>query len=552
MHKKNWSFCLTSLLVLGACLVVVGCSSPDTKSADTTASTSVAQNPTSLPLREFRLVSGSENKEFEPLVTKIAAAKGVKLLMTYQGSVDMMRGLEDGTLPADAVWPASSLWLDLGDSQKKVVKRQSIYRTPVVMGVKKSVAQSLGWVGKPVSVNQILQASESGKLRFMMTSATQSNSGACAYLGYLYAFAGAPDMLTSAQLENSDVRAKIKRILGAVNRTSGSSGWLKDLFAEKYENYDAMVNYESLVIALNQQLAAQGKEPLYIVYPKDGLAVADSPLGFIDSNDSAKASFFEELQTFLLGAEAQKQITAQGCRTGSVGLTMSDADPAVFNPEWGIDVKKNLTPIRFPEPAAVREALELYQTAFRKPSFTVYCVDFSGSMEGQGVEQLKSAMRMLLKPSEAKKYLLQATPADVNVIIPFNQKIIDEWKVRGNQSGQLEDLVAKVIAMVPNGGTNIYLPTARAIAIMDAEPNLENYFPSIVLMTDGQSNIGRLEEVRRALETSRQQVEFPVNAVLFGSASERQMQKLTQMTSGKIFDGRKDLVKTFREVKGYN
>ena len=549
MRKKYGLFWLTSLWILGVCFVV-GCAAPDATSVHSTSV--VTQQPTSPALREFRLVSGSENKEFELLVTRFAATKGVKLLMTYQGSVDIMRGLEAGTLPADAVWPASSLWLDLGDSQKKVVKRQSIYRTPVVMGVKKSVAQNLGWIGKPVSVNQILAASESGKLRFMMTSATQSNSGACAYLGYLYAFAGAPDVLTKTQLENSTVQAKIKRILGAVNRTSGSSGWLKDIFAEKYENYDAMVNYESLVIALNQQLTAQGKEPLYVIYPQDGLAVADSPLGFIDAGDAATAAFFEELQTFLLSDGAQKQITAQGCRTGSVGLTMSDADPEVFNAAWGIDVKKNLTPIRFPEPVAVREALELYQTAFRKPSFTVYCVDFSGSMEGKGVEQLKSAMRLLLKPAEAKKYLLQTTPRDVSVIIPFNQKIIDEWKVRGNQSGQLEDLAAKVTAMVPNGGTNIYAPTARAIAIMDAEPDLEDYFPSIVLMTDGESNLGRLEEVRQALEMSRQKVELPVNAVLFGSASEGQLRKLTQMTAGKIFDGRKDLVKTFREVKGYN
>lgn len=546
MRKRKLLFWPAILGAVVVCLLLAGCSNaPDSTPAETQSTIVVTQS-------EFRLVSGSENKGFEPLIVKFAATKGVKLTVSYQGSVDTMRSLEDGSIAADAVWPASSLWLDLGDTQKKVSKRQSIYRSPVVLGVKKSVAASLGWVGQPIAVSQILAASESGKLRFMMTSASQSNSGASAYLGYLYAFAGAPEVLTKAHLQNSNVRAKIKRILGAVNRTAGSSGWLKDTFAEKYENYDAMVNYESLIISLNRDLVAKGKEPLYIIYPKDGLAIADSPLGYMDRGDAIKAAFFQELQAYLLSATAQEQIASAGCRTGSIGLTMTNADPAIFNAAWGIDVKRPLSTIRFPEAAVMREALDLYQTAFRKPSFTIYCVDFSGSMAGEGSEQLKSAMRMLLRPAEAKKYLLQTSPADINVVIPFNQAIISEWKVRGSKAEQLEALAAKVVALAPEGGTNIYSPTARAIAVMNAEPNLENYFPAIVLMTDGQSNAGRLTEVSQALKTYPEKAEVPVFGVLFGEASEAQLRPLTQMTSGKIFDGRKDLIKTFREVRGYN
>lgn len=38
-----------------------------------------------------------------------------------------------------------------------------------------------------------------------------------------------------------------------------------------------MINYEALIIQANQKLVAQGREPLYCVYPVDGLAIADSP-----------------------------------------------------------------------------------------------------------------------------------------------------------------------------------------------------------------------------------------------------------------------------------
>ena len=36
----------------------------------------------------------------------------------------------------------------------------------------------------------------------MMTSATQSNSGASAYMGYLYAFAGDPDSFVREEAED--------------------------------------------------------------------------------------------------------------------------------------------------------------------------------------------------------------------------------------------------------------------------------------------------------------------------------------------------------------
>src|SRR5262249_19247545 len=155
-------------------------------------------------------------------------------------------------------------------------------------------------------------------------------------------------MLNTQNLENAEVRAKIKRILGAVNRSSGSSGWLKDLFMQKYDAYDAMVNYEAVLIETNQELVKQGREPLYAIYPSDGLAIADSPLAYVDHKDAAKAELVHKLQSYLLSQNVQKQITQLGRRTGPVGEPMQSPDRSVFNPEWGIQTDKLLPQIRFP------------------------------------------------------------------------------------------------------------------------------------------------------------------------------------------------------------
>ena len=43
-----------------------------------------------------------------------------------------------------------------------------------------------------------------------------------------------------------------------------------------------------------------------------------------------------------------------------------------------------------------------------------------------------------------------------------------------------------------------------------------------------------------------------VKEITFGSADEDQLERISQETNGKIFDGKKDLSKAFRQVRGYN
>lgn len=510
-----------------------------------------ACGPGSAAKPSLRVLSGSENRTLEPVVEQFERDSGVSVEFTYKGSVDIQRELERGAATEyDAVWPASSLWIALGDTGRVVRNQQSIMRSPVVLGVKRSVAQRLGWVDREVSVADILAAAEGGRLRFTMTSATQSNSGAAAYLGYLYAFAGNPDVLQPQHLRDPVVAEKVTRILGAVNRSAGSSGWLKDLFLQRYDSFDAMVNYEALVIETNQELVKTGREPLYAVYPRDGLSIADSPLGYVNRGDAAKEEAFKKLQEYLLTPSTQEQILGLGRRVGPLGLSPENADPAVFNPEWGIDVRRLITPVKVPQPEVIREALNLYQTAFRKPSFTVYGLDFSGSMAGRGEEDLKAAMRTLLDQREAGKLLLQASPRDIHVVIPFNQDVTGELRAEGNAAPGLDELVANINQLEPGGETNIYAPVMRGLDILEAQGH-EGYSAAIILMTDGRANAGRYEELQRHIEQLGSP-DIPVYAILFGDASDEQLKQITELTGGRVFDGRENLIEGFREAKGYN
>lgn len=492
------------------------------------------------------ILSGSENKVLEPILNEFEKENNVKINMVYKGSVDIMQELEKDNIPYDAVFPANSIWISMGDKNLKVKYQKSITTTPVVFGIKKSLAQSLGFVGRDVTTKDILDAIKQKKLKFMMTSATQSNSGATAYLGYIYALLGNPEVITKDSLNDKKLQEDITTLLSGVNRSSGSSEWLEELFLNS--NYDAMVNYEALIIDTNKKLVAQNKEPLYVIYPKDGLTIADSPLGYIDNGDSKKQEIFLKLQQYLLSDSTKQELIKLGRRTG-YGLNFETTDTDVFNPDWGIDTKKVLNVMKMPASDVIELALNKYQTDFRKPSLTVYCLDYSGSMYGDGENKLKSAMDMLLDSQKASQYLIQTGNKDVNIVIPFSDRILDIWKSEGNNTTDLKNLDNKISGLQTGGGTNIYLPIVTGIDEIK-KYDYSNYNVAFILLTDGNSNSGSINDVKQKISESN--IDAPIFSITFGDASLTQLNELADFSKARVFDGKSDLQSAFKQAKGYN
>ena len=80
--------------------------------------------------------------ELEPILEDFAERENIRIEMTYQGSLDIMRLLGEEEIPYDAVWPASSLWLSVGDTGHRIKHAESISITPVVFGIRKAWRRS--------------------------------------------------------------------------------------------------------------------------------------------------------------------------------------------------------------------------------------------------------------------------------------------------------------------------------------------------------------------------------------------------------------------------
>ncbi|RDW20005.1 VWA domain-containing protein [Oceanobacillus arenosus] len=491
----------------------------------------------------FTILSGSENEPLEPMLTNYAKKSGYQLNMIYKGSVDSMLELRKNPNSYDGIWLPNSMWISMGDTEHVVKHDKSMFTSPVVFGIRQSKAEALGFTNNDVLVEDILHAVENKDLTFMMTSASQSNSGASAYIGFLYALLGNPNMITKEDLQNPTLKEDIRKLFSGINRSSGSSGWLKDLYLKG--DYDAMVNYEAVIIEANQELMEQGKEPLFVIYPQDGLTIADNTLGYIDNGEADKEAFFLSLQDFLLSEDSQANIEDLGRRTGLGGLVENPND-TIFNPDWGIETDTPLASISFPAEDVIYEALTLYQTDFKKPSYTVFALDYSGSMSGTGEEEMEEAIRILLNQEEAKQYLLQSSDEDKIVIIPFNDQVLAHWEA--SNLSEYDNLYQTVESFDAGGGTDIYQPVIYGLEILkDVDTN--RYNPAVILMTDGESegDLGELEAYYHDLNK-----DIPVFSITFGDASDDQLLEISELTRGRTFDGKDDLIQAFKSAKGYN
>ena len=490
----------------------------------------------------FNIIASQENKDLEEVIQNYAKTKKYNVNIEYAGTLDIMDKLNSGE-KYDAVWISNSIWLYMLDSNVKVSNSKYTSINPIVFGIKKSKAKELGFTDKTVKTKDIVNAISNGKLKFSMSNPTSTNSGASAYLGFLYTLAGNPEVLKKENLQNEKLTKNLTTLFTGLERSSGSEDFLEELFLNG--NYEAVVTYESSIININKKLQQQGKETLYAIYPVDGVSISDSPFAYIDNKDESAKEIFLDLQSYILSNEGQKLLQEKGRRTWYGGVN-SNVDKSIFNPDWGIDTTKYISPVKYPSTEVIKLALNLYQTELRKPVHVVFCLDYSGSMIGTGYRELMNAMNYILS-DEAASDFLQFSKKDKIDIIPFNATVMKSYST--DNGAETEQLLKNIKKILPNGTTALYPAVIEALMKLNQE-DMEKYNVSIIAMTDGQANVGTFSELKTMYNRNGKSI--PIYSIMFESAMERQLQDMATLSNGKVFDGKKDLKKAFKEVRGYN
>jgi len=489
------------------------------------------------------VLAGSELKDIEPLLGDIERNTGVRLQMTYTGTLDGVEALLGGA-HYDLAWFSHAKYLDLRQTGRNiVVTQEKTMLSPVVLGIQENKAKSLGWLGKAdITWRDIAQKASAGELRYAMTNPAVSNSGFTALIGVATALTGSSDALQANEIDAEALKGFFK----GQALTAGSSGWLAESYVREQDTLDGMINYESVLLSLNE--SKKLKQPLVLIYPREGIITADYPLLLLDK---AKREAYDRLVAFIRSPEFQTKLMKTTLRrpvAPGIALDSRIPDPLLIE-------------LPFPNSVEVIDALLFsYLDVQRVPSHTFFVLDVSGSMGGDGLRDLKTALTNLtgLDQSLTGQFARFRSRERIT-LLPFSSEVKDVSEFAINTTTAEGDDMARIRRYVDQlqagGNTAIYSALAKAYDLaQQAQAQDADRYYSIVLMSDGRTNAGVSQEGFRSyyqnLPSQTQQIK--TFTVLFGDADKAEMEKIAELTGGRMFDAKsQSLSQIFKEIRGY-
>ena len=491
----------------------------------------------------LRVLAGSELHDLEPMLPDIQRATGVKLELSYVGTLEGAEKIVGGDT-SDAAWFSEGKYLSLlPGAVSRIVASEKIMLSPIILGVKLSVAQRFGWVDNPnVTWMDVQAKAADGSFRFAMTDPAASNSGLSALIVVADALSGSSDEIDTGSI-NKDA---LKGFFKGQTMTAGSAGFLADDFVRQQANVDGIIDYESILMSLN----AGGKltEPLTLIYPREGIITADYPLMLVNAD---KREVFDKVVEYLRTTDVQRRIMTDTAHRPSVpGLPLD----ARFTSQVIVELP-------FPSKLdTIDTLLTAYLDQIRKPASAIFVLDSSGSMEGERLDALKDALTALtgLDTSLTGRFARFRANEQVTFITfsstaaPPQPFTINDTAADSPSMQQIRTYVDGLFAM---GGSAIYSALESAYQAVQAEQATDpDRLYSIVLMTDGENNAGTDSNV-----FTQEYQGYPdavkavhVYPILFGDASADALNAIATLTGGRVFvAGTGDLGAIFKQIRGY-
>lgn len=519
---------LRRLAALALLALVAGCGrEPDTGG-------NAASQPPAAPAASFRVLAGSELRDIEPAIVAAARKAGVAVTFDYAGTLDIVERINagerfDAILPPNGAYPMLAL-------HEKPVAREKLFYSRVALGVKTAKADALGWTAKAPSWSDIARAAKNGRFRYAMTNPTSSNTGMSALFAVASAAAHKTEDLTVAEVDAS----VLKDFLTGQAIAAGSSGWLADAFAKDPAAVDGIVNYEAVLLRLNEKLAAADR--LSLVYPVDGVISADYPLMLLDAG---RRDAWQRIVDAVKALDFQRDaVRAAFLRPANPDAPLARALPTAAVAE-----------LSFPNSLdVIEQVLAAFQGEWRRPATSIFVLDVSGSMQGERLASMREALKILsgVDASAGTARYTRFQNRERVVLISFASTVSTPQRIafeRDTLDQSAAQVRAYADALVADGGTGIYAALAKAQDIAKIEAADPQRYVSIVLLTDGENNAGMsADQFSRRYGSARVRI-FPI---LFGEADADELRDIAELSGGRTFDARKaKLAGVFKEIRGY-
>ena len=319
--------------------------------------------------------------------------------------------------------------------------------------------------------------------------------------------------LTSEQVNDPQVQQGVRDIEELIRHYSSRTTEFKEYIAQGPDYLDFVALEENDLIFINQgKTAYQPPEKLVALYPKEGTFWHEHPFAipkadWVTDEQRAAAQVFTE---YIRGEEVQQKVLESGFRPVNPGVTVGYPITA----ELGVDPNKPSTILEVPDPDVVAAVQASWQFV-KKQADVLLVIDTSGSMEGDKLEQAKTAAVAFLDNMPSQNRVGLITFDSVPQVYDFNlgglvyldagtrESVQALVSFEGGQ-GQVREQISSLEA---GGDTSLYDAVLQSIELLELNRGADDdRIQSIVVLSDGQdtSSITPLQTVVEQINAGRE------------------------------------------------
>jgi Ca-activated chloride channel family protein len=492
-----------------------------------------------------------------------AGGSCVNAVVVLKGSSEMAAALgptwdveRDG--PRPDVWvPDSRLWLLVAGSRPDAGTlfagdAPSIASSPLVLAVRRPVAEALGWPQRDLGWPDVLGMFSQPNLwatighpewatvmRFGMTDPTLSTAGLAATLALL-------DTDANGEFSDAELSAGVAftQLLGSMAAdTTVLINEQREAAAAGPPGVPGVAAFPVLERDVAAYDASKPGLELVPVYLPQGPIEADFPYAILKADwvDTVRTDAAELFLDFVLGPEGQQALAADGFR----GVGASAAAPQL---PADLGFKATVAPPRpHPNPAAVSRLIADW-TALQRQSNIIAVMDTSGSMD-EGVPGTALTRLQLLQQTAVAGFSLLNNQSNIG-LWQFSTDLTPTTDYRevvpyGPLTGTVGDvprkqaLMGAVQQLRAGGDTGLYDTTYAAFKAIQAvwEPNDTN---AVLLITDGRNDddegLSLPDLLQKLTQEARPDRPTPVISIAVGPEADAEaLREISRVTFGRTF-----------------
>ena len=427
----------------------------------------------------LRVLASSDLTDMGPVLDRLRDETGVRLEMDYRGTVEANDALNPPNYRHDLAWLSSDRYLKLklkaAGYAGPVPLATKIMDSPVAVGLEPAAAARLrrNHPGAPLTWADIAAGAAAGEITFGMADPRHAGSGLAALIGVATAATG-----QGRALRPEDVTCdRLGGFFAGHTITADTTAELIERFVAGQDRADALVSYESVLLSVNA--SGRLREPLDIVYPRDGIVLSEYPLLLLKP---AQRAAYDRVVGWLTGEAGQRMIMQRTLRR--------PLNPAVErDPRLGPAIGNSLY---FPDQQETIDRLLANYRAGGRPGHVIFVLDYSGSMRGPRLAKLRATFAGLggVDRTPTGRFTRFYRGEKVT-LMRFGAGILGERTFTMRDQADVDAMRAFLAADDLADRTAVWSALDHAYQVAGASLRTEPDRPvSIVLMTDGENNSG--------------------------------------------------------------